>query len=89
MRSRTIIMATKLARATSRNDEIISFVLTAGFIGGGYWIYKSRRKSDLLEVDASEARPTRHMVPLGARLDREKVARWLDESSGEGGGGAK
>ena len=62
----------------ARSGDVLSLVLTAALIGGGYLVFKSSRKSDVLAVDAAEARPTRHMVPLEARLDRAAVARWLD-----------
>lgn len=73
-------MASKVAGAAkSRSDELLSFGLTAGFIAGGYWLWRSSRKRDLVEMDAAEARPTRHMVPIEARLDRERLARWLED----------
>jgi hypothetical protein len=64
--------------AAARSGDALSFVLTAALIGGGYLAFKSSRKADVLAVDAAEARPTRHMVPLDARLDRAALARWLD-----------
>lgn len=73
-------MASKAVKsAKSKSDELVSFGLTAIFIAGGYYVWKSSRKDDLISMDASEARPTRHMVPIEARLDREKLAKWLDD----------
>ena len=77
-------MASKVVKATrNRTDELVSFLATAVFIGGGYYVWRASRKADVLEVDASEARPTRHMVDLAQRLDRDKLAKWLDVNDKE------
>jgi hypothetical protein len=66
--------------AAAANDKLLAFALTAGFIGGGYWLMRGRRKAETLSVDVEAARPTRHMVDLADRLDRQRLKLWLEEA---------
>lgn len=69
--------------AARKTNDLLSFVTTAAFIGGGYWLWKASRKHDVLAVDVNEARPTRHMVDLHKRIDKDALAKWLEEAERE------
>lgn len=66
--------------AAAANDKLLAFAMTATFIGGGYWLMRGRRKAETLNVDVEAARPTRHMVDLADRLDRQRLKQWLEEA---------
>jgi hypothetical protein len=86
------------ARAARNGADLVQLGVIAALLGGGYWFFRASRRSDVMQQDAEAARPTRHMVPLAARLDKEQLAAWLEAQdraevkggaeSGEAGGDA-
>ena len=60
------------------NERVLSFLLTLVCVGGGYYVWKSSRRGDAFVHDFEAARPTRHMVDLEKRVDREKLRKWLE-----------
>ena len=68
-----------------RAQDLAGAIILVGILASGVYLWKTSRKSDVLKVDASAARPTRHMAPMAARVDRAKVEEWLREGEGDGG----
>lgn len=85
------------ARAARNGADLVQLGVIAALLGGGYWFFRASRRSDVMAQDAEAARPTRHMVPMAARLDKEQLAAWLEAqdraeaegaaASGKAGGG--
>jgi hypothetical protein len=54
-------------------------VILASLVAGGYWLLRGRHRNDPLSegFDFDRAPTTRHMVGMARRVDKEKLASFL------------
>lgn len=88
------VTPTAMASAASQTRLLQTAVL-GSLVVGGYWLLRGRYRAGAGGEPFARAPGTRHLVPMDARVDEERVRAFLEReearsaSGGGGGGGAQ